>query len=176
MAWKKFSSKQVFKNRYMEVTEEHLETDSGLELLRFGVVHKEPAALIIPWDGERLTLVGQYRYPVDSFVWHFPQGHFEHDTVYATAKEELEEETGLKAGRIVEIGTFYLAPQHHTQVYHLFFATELSSGNIARDAGEADMQAKSTTLEDFIKLVADGEIKDGPTLAAFAIAREKGLL
>jgi len=158
----------------MEITEDQVETESG-KRFAFGVVHKKPFALIIPWDGRCFTLVGQYRYPVDRFSWEFPQGHFEHDTVFATARKELEEETGLKAGEIKEMGGFYLAPGHHTQICNMFLATQLSAGKIAREETEEGMKTKRVSLEEFQKMVIREEITDGPTLAAFSLLRIKGL-
>lgn len=126
------------------MTEDQIANDAGREFT-YGVVRKKPFALIIPWDGTYFTLVGQYRYPVDTFSWEFPQGHFEHDSIIETARHELEEETGLKAGDIKKIGGFNLAPGHHTQVCHIFLATQLTVGTINRDASEEDMQTKQVT-------------------------------
>ena len=175
MPWKKLSSKQVYKSKWMEVTEDQVETETG-KPLTYGVVHKEPFALIIPWDGTHFTLVGQYRYPVDYFSWEFPQGHLEHDTVYETALRELKEETGLKAESIEEIGSFHLAPGHHSQVCHVFFATKILKGDSEREQSEEDMETKEITLEELEKMINEGEIKDGSTIAAFSLLRLKKVL
>ena len=44
----------------MQVTEDELLTSRG-DKITFGIVHKQPAVLILPWDGEHLTMVRQYR-------------------------------------------------------------------------------------------------------------------
>jgi hypothetical protein len=91
MPWKQLSSKIVYKNKWMEITEDQVVTDFGKQLT-YGVVHKEPSVLIIPWDGVHLYLVGQYRYPVDEYSWEFTQGHTEAANIVAIAKKELLED------------------------------------------------------------------------------------
>ncbi len=176
MTWQKISSKQVYKNKWMEVTEDIVKNDSGKEL-NFGVVHKKPFALIIPWDGKFLTLVGQYRYPVDFFSWEFPMGHFEdHSSIEEAAKQELQEEAGLKAGKMQEIKDFYLGPGHHTQVCYMFLAIELEEVGQSLEDSEEGMQVKKVTVDEFREMVKEGIIKDGPTLSAFGILMALDLL
>lgn len=174
MPWKKLSAKTAYKSRYMEVTEDSIETTSG-KRMKFGVVHKQPGAIVIPWDGKYFTLVGQYRYPVNKFLWEFPMGHFEHKNILETARKELKEETGLSAKKIVRIGTLYTAPGHNTQISHIFLATMLSEGEPEREESEEGMRTKKVTMKDLQKMLADGKIKDCSTLAAFAILRLKKL-
>jgi len=106
MTWQKISSVEKYKNRYMTVTEDDLITDHG-DKVTFGVVHKQPAVMIIPWDGDKFTLISQYRYPIDSLSWEFPAGHMEHEDIEAAAKAELEEEAGLAAGKLVRFSARY---------------------------------------------------------------------
>lgn len=158
----------------MEIAEDKVETEFG-NRLTFGVVRKKPFALIIPWNGRHLFLVGQYRYPVDKFSWEFPQGHFEHNSIKETAKEELREETGLNARNMKEIGRFFLAPGHHSQICHVFLATKLSQGKQELEEGEKGMRLKKVTLKEFQNMIIKGTVKDGPTIAAFGMMVAKRL-
>lgn len=168
MTWQKLSSKEVYKNRYMTVTEEELVTDHGDKVV-YGIVRKEPAVMIVPWDGERVTIIGQYRYPVDHFSWEFPAGHMEHDNIEVAALAELEEEAGLKAGKIIELGYFDIAPGHNTQVCHTFLATELSTGKQDLEPSEKGMQTKAVTLQELNKMILDHEVTDGLTLTSLKL-------
>ena len=168
MTWKKLNSKEVYKNRWIRVTEDEVETDKGKHFT-YGVVHKQPFALIIPWNGERLTVVGQYRYIVGSYSWEFPQGHYEHSNIEETAREELREETGLRADAIQEIGSLWLGPGAIAQECKIFMATNLQQGERHLEESEEGMECKAVTLEEFWEMVSNGSIKDAPTLAAFAL-------
>src|ERR1700731_4898608 len=90
-------SRIVYGNRWMRVREDRIERTNGTPGL-YSVVEKLDYSLIIPRDDEGVFLVEQYRYPVRSRYWEFPQGTWE-DRPEAdpleVAREELEAETGL---------------------------------------------------------------------------------
>jgi len=150
------------------VTEDEVETEFG-EILTYGVVHKKPFALIIPWDGKYLTLIGQYRHAIQKFSWEFPQGHFEHNTIAETARVELKEETGISADSIKMVGHFYLGPGHHSQECKVFLAEGLTEGKANLQKGEKGMKLKRVTLNEFKEMVKAGTMEDGPTIAAFSM-------
>lgn len=152
----------------MRITEDEVETGSGKKMT-YGVVHKKPFALIIPWDGERFTLIGEYRYFVDSFSWGFPQGHYEHDSIEQTAIQELREETGQTARSIRGIGSFWIGPGAITQECIVFLATDLCDGETDREETEEDMEIKKVSLQEIKEMIKSGEIKDGPTITALSI-------
>ena len=168
MTWKKLSSTIKYQNRYMTVTEDQLKTDHG-DQISFGVVHKEPAVMIIPWDGQKITLIGQYRYPIDSLSWEFPAGHMEHVNIESAARAELEEETGLLAKELVKIGEFAIAPGHNTQICHTYVAIGLSTGIQHLEPSEKGMQVKSATLSEINEMIEGHEVVDGLTLASLKL-------
>ncbi|AKM82884.1 hypothetical protein A2422_02840 [Candidatus Woesebacteria bacterium RIFOXYC1_FULL_31_51] len=169
MAWKVKSSKEVYKNPYMTVTEDEVTTDNGLNLT-WGVVHKSEAVGIIPFDGEYFYLVGQYRYPINLYSWEFPQGHFEnHKSIKEAAIHELEEEAGLISENIIEIGRFFLAPGHNTQEYHVYLATNLKVVGQKPDPDEEGMKVKKVNITEIKNMIKNSEIKDGPTITIFKL-------
>lgn len=174
MSWKILTSKEVYKNKYMTVSEDVVETGSGKKLT-YGIVRKKPFALIIPWSGEKFTLVGQYRYAIQKYSWEFPQGHFEHSSIEETAKNELKEETGISAQSITTIGHFYLGPGHHSQECHVFLAEGLTFGKTCLEIGEKESQLKTiqVTKKEFVEMIKNGQMEDGPSLAAWSILSEK---
>lgn len=165
MTWQKLSSEIKYQNRFMTVTEDAVVNDYG-DHLTFGVVHKEPAVMIIPWDGKKFTLIRQYRYPVDFESWEFPAGHYEHSSVEEAARAELEEEAGLKAGQMTKLGEYHIAPGHNTQVCHIYLATELTGGTRHLENAEKGMQIGEFSLTELNNFILEGKIKDGLTIVA----------
>jgi len=168
MTWIIKSSKKVYKNRFMTVTEDEVETDFG-EKLTLGIVHKKPFALIIPWDGRHFTLVGQYRHAIQKFSWEFPQGHFEHISIEETAKTELKEGTGISADYIKMIGHYYIGPGHLSQECKVFLAKKLTEGKSDLQEGEKGMKTIKVTLDELKQMIKTGKMEDGPSLAALSI-------
>lgn len=150
----------------MTVTEDELVTDHG-DHVTYGIVRKEPFSVVIPWDGEKMLLVGQYRPTAETFSWEFPMGHAEQDEPLVAAKRELAEETGLIAPDLISLGTFYPAIGTMNQLGYLYLATQWDTGKQTLDISEKGMKQRWVTNEEFESLVRDGTIKDGPTITAY---------
>jgi ADP-ribose pyrophosphatase YjhB (NUDIX family) len=168
MSWNKKSSKVVYENKWMSVTEDQVKTAHGLDLT-YGVVSKPPFALIVPWDGERFTLVRQYRYPVLKELWEFPKGSFEHASTLETAKLELKEETGLVAGSIEKIASYCVAPGFLSQECYVFLATDLVQGECNLEESELGMISQSFTLSELKQMIRSGVLEDSNTIAALSV-------
>lgn len=165
MSWTKLATKEIFRNRWMWLTEDEVKTASG-QHATYTVIHKQPFALIIPWDGERFVLVKQYRYFINFDSLEFPQGHYEHSSIAETARTELREETGYRAGKIQPIGSFFVASGAMDQECKVFLATDLTAGERELEASEEGLAIHSVTLAKMESLIQAGEIKDGPTISA----------
>lgn len=169
------SSRIVYSNNWMTVREDEVRFPGGHEGI-FGVVEKSDFALVIPWDGVRLHLVRQYRYPVGGAHWEFPPGSAEDGThtPEELARRELAEETGLSAGEMTGLGFLYQANGYASQGFHVFLVTRLTPGERRLEATEAGMQAGAFTVDEFERMLLDGEVKDGPTVAAYGLLRVRG--
>lgn len=165
---KRIDSKVVYKNRWMSVREDRVRRPNGDHGL-FGVVDKPDVSLIVPFDGEKFTLVQQYRYPVDGRYWEFPQGVLEFNaeaTPEEIAKAELLAETGLVAGSIVNLGKLFQAYGYSNQGIHLFFATDLEASSSAASTAAQGLISETFTRIELDKLLADSQITDVATVAA----------
>lgn len=175
---KQLTTKVVYRNPWMVVREDQVEFPNGHTGL-YGVVEKTDFALIIPFDGQHLHLVKQYRYPTKSYSIEFPQGKHEDDaTIDPTllAKAELQEELGLIATKMTEIGFFHEAPGYCNQGFHLFWATEFTQGQTTPDQTEADLEHVILTPQEFEQRVSSGDITDAPTISAYGLAKIRKLL
>lgn len=175
MSWQQLSSEEKYKNPWITITEDKVETDSG-KVLTWGVVHQKDSGFVIPWDGERFVVVGLYRYPTDIFSWEFPAGGAEDDqNMEDVAKREFEEETGIVAGSMERLGKFCTQNGISSQWSHVFLATNLSNtGTRHLDEGEEGMQLKRVTYAELCTMMNKGEFVDGQGLAAFAYLHTSG--
>ncbi len=165
------STRQVYANAWMTVREDAIRRPDGSDGI-YGVVDKPTAAVVIPFDGERLHLVEQFRYPVGERRWEFPMGtapdRAEQDPAELAARE-LAEETGLVAGRMELLGHLDIAPGMSSQREHVFLATDLTVGAAEREHTEQDMRAAWFTVAEFEAMIRDGGIVDAQTLAAYLL-------
>jgi 8-oxo-dGDP phosphatase len=164
-------STQVYANSWMTVREDAIRRADGSPGI-YGVIDKPDYALVIPCDGDRLHLVEQYRYPLGLRRWEFPQGtapeRADTDPLELAARE-LREETGLLAGRLTELGLLDVAAGMSSQRGRVFLATELTAGPPEREPEEQDMRAAWFGRAEFERMIADGEITDAQSIAAYAL-------
>lgn len=165
-------SREVYANSWMTVREDAIRRPDGSRGI-YGVVDKPDFALIIPLDERgRLHLVEQYRYPLGLRRWEFPQGTAP-DRAELPAGElaarELREETGLRAGRMEELGMLDVAPGMSSQRGRVFLATELTVGEPEREHEEQDMRAAWFSRAEFEAMIRDGRVTDAQSIAGYAL-------
>lgn len=165
------ASRLVYKNRWMRVREDAIEYADGSQGV-YGVVEKTDFVLIVPMDGPEFLLIEQYRYPVGGRFAEFPQGSWEgrpEADPLDMAHGELEEETGLRAGRMERIGFLHNAYGFSTQGCHVFLATELSVGAPHPSREEGDIELRRVSRERLEGMLRGSEISDAATVAAYGL-------
>jgi 8-oxo-dGTP pyrophosphatase MutT (NUDIX family) len=168
------SSRVVYVNRWMVVREDELRLPDGSTGI-YGYVDKPDFAVVIPLQDDGFHLVEQFRYPIGRRSLEFPQGSYPDrrttgDPV-ALARQELVEETGLRAERIEYLGRLANAAGLATQGFHVLLATGLVAGTPDREIEEADMTQRWLSIASFEEHIAAGEIVDAPTIAAYSLLR-----
>jgi 8-oxo-dGTP pyrophosphatase MutT (NUDIX family) len=173
------SSREAYRNPWMVVREDVIERphpDGTPRPGLYGVVMKPHSAVIVPFDGAVVHLVGQHRYPIDRESWEFPQGaHHEpgadqdHEAI---ARGELQEETGFTAGALRRLGDLAFAPGMSDQLFTAWLATDLRPGPTRPDAEEEGMLRHRTATPDELDAMAlGGELVDAATVATWFLAR-----
>jgi len=164
-------SREVYRNAWMRVREDEVRRPDGSAGV-FGVVDKPDFALVVPRDESGLWLVEQYRYPVRRRAWEFPQGSWGAGASGSTpelAAAELREETGLQADDLRHLGHLYGAYGFCSQGFDVYLATGLRTGPPGREPSERDMQHRYVPEHEFRELISQGDIVDGPTVAAYGL-------
>jgi 8-oxo-dGTP pyrophosphatase MutT (NUDIX family) len=164
-------SRKVYGNAWMTVREDLIRRQDGSQGV-YGVVDKPNYALIIPLQEGRLHMVEQFRYPLGIRRWEFPQGtapDMADSDPLELAARELREETGLRAGRMVELGLLDVAAGMSSQRGHVYLATELTEGAHEREPEEQDMRTGWVDRTEFEAMIRQGEITDAQSIAAYTM-------
>ena len=165
------SSREVYRNNWIRVREDTVELADGSTGL-YGVVEKDDFALVLPWEDGGFWLVEQYRYPLGRRSWEFPQGTWgagKDGTPEDLARAELAEETGLRAARLEHLGLLDLASGLMTQRFDVWSATGLTPGATDRELTESDMQMAFVSEGELRRMIREGRITDGPSVAAYGL-------
>jgi 8-oxo-dGTP pyrophosphatase MutT (NUDIX family) len=161
------SSRIVYENRWMRVHEDRGEGDR-----LYGWVEKSPSALIVPIHEDKVWLIEQFRHPVGQRFWEFPQGAFEdgHRTPEALARQELAEETGLRAGVMEHLGRLHFAYGLSNQSVDVFRACDLRPGEQALEPTEEGLVVGTFSVAEVDRMVHANEIRDAASVAAWHLA------
>lgn len=175
---KTIASRIAYENRWMRVREDAIERGDGSHGI-YGVVEKADFAVIAPLDNGVIHLVEQYRYPVKGRYWELPQGSWEQSPgvdPLELARAELREETGLTAETMIHAGHLFECYGYSTQGYNIYLAGGLRAGEAERESSEQDMISRAFPVDEVLRMVTEGTIKDAATVAALGMLRLKGLL
>jgi 8-oxo-dGTP pyrophosphatase MutT (NUDIX family) len=159
--WKRLASSRKYGNPWFTVREDQVIRPDGKPGI-YGVVSARRLAIgILPlWADGSLTLVGQYRYPLNEYSWEIPEGggDFGVDPL-ESAKRELREETGIKASIWECLGRMHTSNCFVDEVCHLFLATELTQGVATPDPEEV-LQTCRIPFDEAVAMARDGRITD----------------
>jgi hypothetical protein len=81
----------------------------------------------------------------------------------------LQEELGLKAAQMIQLGALWIAYGFVRQREHVFLATGLSPAEKNPDAEEHDLVVHSVPIPEFERMMLDGTIRDECTVAAWGL-------
>lgn len=122
------------------------------------------AVLALHGDGT-VSMVRQYRYPFQQVVDELPAGKLERGEEHRSAAlRELEEEVGVRAGKLTYLGCLYLSPGFCTEVLHMYLAQELEQGECHPDEDEF-LECRRVPFQSLVDQVMRGELKDAKTVA-----------
>ncbi|MEM7013687.1 MAG: NUDIX hydrolase [Verrucomicrobiota bacterium] len=168
--WTTHSSEQKYENPWIKVVENKV-TDPGGNAGIYGVVHFANRAIgVIPIDDEDHTwLVGQYRYPLDTYEWEIIEGGApEGEDPEEAARRELLEEAGIIATdyRLI-IEEMQLSNSVCDERSWVFVARVVSVGESDPDSNE-ELALRRVPLETAFQMVANGEIRDSMSIAGLS--------
>lgn len=142
------------------------------------VVHHPGAVVVVAVDDDRATarMVRQFRAAVGGALLEVVAGKRDvhGEPPEETARRELEEELGVRPGRLVPLAEFYNSPGFCDEYTHLFAALdleELDDGPRTVTAEEAAMTVERVRLDDVERLVAARELVDAKSIIGLLLAR-----
>ena len=113
---------------------------------------------------KEIYLVGQWRYVIGKFSWALPAGTVENKNFLKTAKNELEEEAGIKAKNWRYLGMNYESVGVMDQKVKYYLATDLTEVGQKLEAGEKGMKVMKVPIKQAVKLIMENKIFDGAAI------------
>ncbi|PYO94023.1 MAG: ADP-ribose pyrophosphatase [Gemmatimonadetes bacterium] len=167
----KLDSKRVYSGRVIDLDVDSVRFPNGstgqLEMIRH-----PGAAAVVPFASDphgpdpTILLIDQYRYATGGSLFEIPAGRLNPgEDPRVCAERELLEEVGVKAGRVERLTTIWTTPGFTDEKIHLFWATDLTAGQHAREPDEF-IEVTPKPLSEALQLIRSGVISDAKTALA----------
>jgi 8-oxo-dGTP pyrophosphatase MutT (NUDIX family) len=166
----------IYRGSLISVAQGIFVDPAGVEFRR-DVVHHPGAVSVVPVvdEGMSVLLVRQYRAAVDRELLEIPAGKRDvaGEPVELTARRELEEEVGMRAGRLERLAEFYNSPGFCDEHSFVFMALDLEPcAPSAQGVEEQHMTIEHVSLDEVPALIASGRMIDAKSIIGLLLARE----
>jgi ADP-ribose pyrophosphatase len=160
-----------FEGRIVRVRVDDMQMEDG-RIVRQEVVEHAQSVTVVPMlDRETVLLVRQYRHPTGETLLETLAGSVDPgESPEVAAQREMAEEIGRRAGRLIPVGSFYLAPGWATELMHAFVAFDLQEAQGEADEDER-IELVPLPVQELWRRIRAGEIRDCKTLAAMSLAQ-----
>jgi len=161
------SRRVAYDNPWITVWHDEVDRPDGSPGI-YGVVHfaNVAAGVVAIDDEDRIVLVGQHRYTLDTYSWEIPEGGVPAgESPIDGARRELREETGLEAAHWDELLQVELSNSVSDERAVLFFATDLHHGLASPDPTER-LAVRWVPFDEALAMTTDGRITDVMSVVA----------
>ena len=162
-------SKRVFEGRVFSVTVDTVRERDQTYVRE--VVHHSGSAVILPaFDDGTIALVRQYRHPAVKYLLELPAGTLnDKERPEDGAVRELEEELGVRAGKLEKLSEFFVSPGFCEEKMWLYLATDLTETKQRLEDDEF-IEIVRVPIERALQMITDGEIEDAKTIIGLMLA------
>ena len=127
LKWKQGEPKELLKTVVCSVTSRHNISSDGTEG-DYIIMNAPDWVIVIPEKNDNFIMVKQWRHGEAALSVEFPGGVIDKgEKPEEAARRELEEETGYKAGKLIELGNVNPNPALFSNHVHFYLAQDLQA-------------------------------------------------
>jgi 8-oxo-dGTP pyrophosphatase MutT (NUDIX family) len=169
--WKKLKTQTIFEHPRLTVVEDDVELPHGKQTKYMRYEGLRDYVTVVAVQDDQVLLVRDYSYPHDEWLWQFPEGDTEpNESIERSAQRELEEEAGLHAEQITQIGMNYDHHRRTSRKDYIFLASGLQPLEVTGgDEEEHGITSEWFTIEQVNTMIKEGKILQKNTLAAWPV-------
>jgi len=174
--FRKLAERSVHRGDLIEVAVGTFADPDGHEFER-DLVHHPGAVSVVPVvdEGNAVLMVRQYRAAIDREILEIPAGKRDVDgePPERTARRELEEEVGMRAGRMEKLAEFFNSPGFCDEHSYCFMALDLEPCPTSfQGVEEHHMTVERVAFDEVAALIASGRLIDAKSIIGLVLARD----
>lgn len=173
MEYKKIKEELVYEGKIISVYKDYIELSNGNKVVWDLVKHKGAAAIIPVREDGKIILVRQYRNALEEMTLEIPAGGLEPgEEPIECATRELEEETGFFSTEVEHLIDTISAVGFCNERVYIYYATGLQASKQNLDENEY-VELEAYSMEELVRMIDDGAIQDGKTIAGILAYKVK---
>jgi ADP-ribose diphosphatase len=153
-----------YKGKKIEVREDRIVHENGKEHTVELVLHPGAVCIVARPTPNDVLLIRQYRHATGKELLELPAGTLNPgEDPRNCAFRELEEETGYRAGKMIERSRFFTTPGFTTEFMYLYEAGELVKTHTNFDDDEV-IELDVIANVEALRMIDDGRIQDAKSI------------
>ena len=163
---KLLESRELYRGKIIDLFVDRVKLPNG-NVCELETIRHPGAAAVVPVDADRnVVLVRQYRYAASGWLYEVPAGKLDggEDPAVCAARE-LEEEVGLRPGRLTPMGWIWTTPGFTDERISLYLATELVASKQSLQPDEV-LNVERMPFDVAVDLARRGGIRDAKSVCA----------
>jgi ADP-ribose pyrophosphatase len=164
LSWETLERGVAYSCDGFDIVNETVRLPDGEET-EFDYLSEGESVVVLPFtEYGKVVVIDEWREAVDRINRGFPAGGIEDgEAIEAAARRELREETGYEAGKLSHMMTVEPANGFSDAVFHYYVARECTRTSRQNLDGDESIRTDTTTLDELVTSVRDGELRDGRT-------------
>lgn len=159
-----------------KVTYEYIKKDGTKQIQSREAYDRGNGAVILLYNKENRTVILTRQFRVPTYINGNETGMLieacarllDNDNPEDCIRRETEEETGFKISEVQKIFEAYMSPGSVTEILYFFIAEYTKEMKINEGGGveheEENIEVLELSIEDAVKMIKNGEIKDAKTI------------
>lgn len=162
--FRRLGTRRVARSSFLVLERDHVLAGDGRWIVRATVRHRG-SVVVIPWDGDAVFMVRQYRHAAGRPILELPAGKLDvaGEPPEDAARRECIEEVGMEPGALRRVHGCYLSPGFTDEYSHVFLADRLRPVSAAPQGVEEE-------AADIVRLTRD-EVAEGLRRSRFEDAK-----
>jgi ADP-ribose pyrophosphatase len=167
------NTEKIYTGRAFDLRVDEVEFQPGRST-RLEIVEHTGAVTMLPLDhDDNVWFIRQYRHSAGEVLLELPAGTLEPgEDPAAGAARELQEEIGMRPGRLEYLLGFWLAPGYSTEFMHVYVAAELTPSSLAQDEDES-ITVERIPRAQAVSLAAGGQLRDSKSIISVLVAARR---
>lgn len=163
------SVKEIYQGKIFDVSIAEIR-EGEIEYKREIITHKGSVVIVPVFADKTVALVRQYRHAAGKYLLEIPAGTLEkYESAEIGAERELEEEIGVKAGKLEKLTEFYVSPGFLSEKMFVYLATDLRETQQNLEADEL-LTVERHSFPELFEKIKSNEIEDAKTMLSLILA------